>query len=76
MAAIIVCDSCNRSWVVSASDSVYLELELVSRPCPFCEACTLSYREGADAHAAPRLHPAGRRRVAAAGPAGRRRRGG
>jgi hypothetical protein len=36
------CASCHRSWALWVDDSLYLELDLVSRPCPNCEAYTLS----------------------------------
>jgi hypothetical protein len=38
----IICVSCHRSWALSVDGSLYLELDLASRPCPHCEAYTLS----------------------------------
>src|SRR6516164_3725204 len=38
----ISCASCHRSWALSVDDSLYLELDLASRPCPHCEAYTLN----------------------------------
>ena len=54
----IVCVSCHRSWALSIEDSLYLELDLASRPCPHCEAYTLSY-PGRAAAAPPRRQRAG-----------------
>jgi hypothetical protein len=65
----IICSSCQRIWRVSVPESVYLQMELLSRPCPYCEACTLSLCVAATARLAgpfrrtwrPRngSHPAG-----------------
>jgi hypothetical protein len=42
----IVCNSCQRRWTLPLADSVYARLDLSSRPCPHCEAYTLSYGDG------------------------------
>jgi hypothetical protein len=39
----ITCASCHRSWALGVADSLYLGLDLASRPCPHCEAYTLGY---------------------------------
>jgi hypothetical protein len=38
----IYCNCCHRSWNVAVAESLYLQLDLLSRPCPHCEAYTLS----------------------------------
>ena len=55
----ITCANCHRSWALSVGDSLYLELDLVSRPCPHCEAYTLSCPGRADAAPPPRRRRAG-----------------
>jgi uncharacterized protein (UPF0212 family) len=47
-AIVVTCASCSRSWKLNQPDSVYLQLDLSSRPCPHCEAYTLSCRSSAD----------------------------
>ncbi len=44
-ATLIACANCGRSWKLSLFDPLYLQLELSSRPCPHCEAYTLSCQE-------------------------------
>lgn len=44
----VACDSCGRRFVLPVAGSPHLVLELQSRPCPYCEAYTLSCREIAD----------------------------
>ncbi len=46
---VVTCASCSRSWKLNSHDSLYLQLDLSSRPCPHCEAYTLSSREPAEA---------------------------
>jgi hypothetical protein len=41
-AVVVTCASCSRSWKLNLHDSLYLQLDLSSRPCPHCEAYTLS----------------------------------
>ena len=55
----IICVSCHRSWALSVDGSLYLELDLASRPCPHCEAYTLSYPGRAAAAPPPRRQRAG-----------------
>jgi hypothetical protein len=38
----VICESCGRGWYVGGNVSVYFQLELVSNPCPYCEAYALS----------------------------------
>lgn len=39
---VVTCTSCQRTWTLAVDASAYLLLELQSRPCPHCEACTLN----------------------------------
>jgi hypothetical protein len=55
-AVVVTCASCSRSWKLNQHESLYLQLDFSSRPCPHCEAYTLSCRSPAD------LPPASRRR--------------
>jgi hypothetical protein len=56
------CDGCRRTWLIAGPISVYFQLDLVSNPCPYCEAYALSCE---DASARQRA-----RRRAAPGEAG------
>ena len=56
----ITCDHCHRTWRFDPDDSVYLQLDLASKPCPYCEACTLSCR--GDGEAGSPHHPLRARR--------------
>jgi hypothetical protein len=59
-ALIVTCASCSRSWKLNQPDSVYLQIDLSSRPCPHCEAYTLSSRSSTDSsglHRRPRRRP-------------------
>ena len=38
----IVCASCKGSWPSLGTSSAYFEMELMTQPCPRCEAYTLS----------------------------------
>jgi hypothetical protein len=38
----ILCSNCGRRWPLDINMSTYIELDIVSRPCPSCEAYTLS----------------------------------
>ncbi len=40
----IFCAACRRRWPVSAQECTYLELEVMTRPCPYCEGYMLSVR--------------------------------
>ena len=42
----VTCGSCGRGWYIAGNVSVYFQLELVSRPCPYCEAYALSCADG------------------------------
>ncbi len=39
----IVCASCRNNWPLQGASSPYLEMQLMSQPCPRCEAYTLSF---------------------------------
>jgi hypothetical protein len=47
-AVVVTCASCSRSWKLNLHNSLYLQLDLSSRPCPHCEAYTLNCRGPAD----------------------------
>jgi hypothetical protein len=55
----ITCASCHRSWALWVGYSLYLELDLASRPCPHCEAYTLTCPGRAAAAPPPRRRRAG-----------------
>jgi hypothetical protein len=38
----VVCGSCGRGWYIAGSVSVYFQLDLLSHPCPYCEAYALT----------------------------------
>jgi hypothetical protein len=39
----VACVSCGRGWYIAGNvSSVYFQLDLVSHPCPYCEAYALS----------------------------------
>jgi len=38
----IVCGACRNHWPIAGAPSPYLEMQLMSQPCPRCEAYTLS----------------------------------
>jgi hypothetical protein len=38
----IVCAACRNNWPLAGAPSPYLEMQLMSQPCPRCEAYTLS----------------------------------
>lgn len=38
----VTCGSCGRGWYIAGNVSVYFQLELLSRPCPYCEAYALN----------------------------------
>ena len=40
----VTCGSCGRGWYIAGNVSVYFQLDLVSHPCPYCEAYALSLR--------------------------------
>ena len=50
----ITCVSCQRSWRLAVDASPYVLLDLASRPCPFCEAGTLSCLDSQGVTSAPR----------------------
>jgi hypothetical protein len=37
----VTCASCRRGWYIAGAVSVYFQLDLVSHPCPYCEAYAL-----------------------------------
>jgi hypothetical protein len=53
----ITCNNCQRTWTLPGAGSVYWQLELSSRPCPFCEAYTLSYGDAPAAHGGAQFRP-------------------
>jgi hypothetical protein len=53
-AAVILCASCRHSWQLSFNDSLYLQLDLSSRPCPHCEAYTLGCHAAREGESPPR----------------------
>jgi hypothetical protein len=50
----IICESCQAEWTLHAEETPYLELNIMSQPCPNCEAYTLSCVEG---QGSPARHP-------------------
>jgi hypothetical protein len=38
----VTCGSCRRGWYIAGNVSLYFQLDLVSHPCPYCEAYALS----------------------------------
>ena len=50
----VTCGNCQRSFTLAVDASTYLLLELESRPCPYCDAYTLSTRTVADDQAVSR----------------------
>jgi hypothetical protein len=38
----VTCASCRRGWYIAGNVSVYFQLDLLSHPCPYCEAYALS----------------------------------
>jgi hypothetical protein len=57
----IVCLSCQRRWQLPGTDPAYSQMDLSTRPCPHCEAYTLSYQEPASARPSGRFRPSWRR---------------
>jgi hypothetical protein len=51
------CVSCRRTWLIAGPISVYFQLDLVSHPCPHCEAYALSC-EDASVRSRSGRHPA------------------
>ncbi len=42
----VTCGSCSRGWYIAGSVSVYFQLDLLSHPCPYCEAYALNCADG------------------------------
>lgn len=38
----IVCASCKGTWPLAGTSSLYVEMQLMTQPCPRCEAYTLN----------------------------------
>jgi hypothetical protein len=38
----VTCGSCNRGWYIAGHVTVYFQLDLLSHPCPYCEAYALN----------------------------------
>ena len=43
----VTCGSCRRGWYIAGNGSDYFQLDLVSHPCPYCEAYALSCADDA-----------------------------
>ncbi len=56
--AVVTCNNCKRSWALGTDTSLFFQLDLCTRPCPWCEAYTLDCRGEVDD---PRPAPAQRR---------------
>ena len=41
----ISCGSCQQSWVLDVDSSLYLRLDIATRPCPLCGECTLACQD-------------------------------
>lgn len=39
--SVIVCFACGNQWESSVENSVYMQMDLATQPCPICEAYTL-----------------------------------
>ena len=64
----VVCHSCGETWRLAGTWSAYESEATESRPCPHCDACTLSCPEPAAPAASRRRTPwAGRLTFATAG---------
>lgn len=46
--AVVTCNNCKRSWALGIDTSLFLQLDLGTRPCPWCESYTLGCRDEAD----------------------------
>jgi hypothetical protein len=44
----IRCESCGRSWRLEVASSLFMELNVLGQPCPWCEAYTLQCSADAD----------------------------
>jgi hypothetical protein len=51
---VVVCGSCRQTWRLDVEDSVYLKLNLLTCPCPYCEAYTLRCPSGGSPCREPR----------------------
>ena len=45
----IVCASCKGTWPLPGTPTPYVEMQLMTQPCPRCEAYTLSCRPAREA---------------------------
>jgi hypothetical protein len=57
MTTTILCRNCQHRWSVAGALSVHQQLEMLSRPCPVCEAYTLSCLEPVPPRWAERYRP-------------------
>jgi hypothetical protein len=57
---LVTCKKCHRNFTLAVDASPYLLFDLQSRPCPYCEAYTLSSRAADEEELPARPHPARR----------------
>ena len=38
----LTCSTCKRTWSLNIEASLYVQLDISTRPCPYCESYTLS----------------------------------
>lgn len=38
----VTCSTCKRTWSLNIAASLYVQLDMSTRPCPYCESYTLS----------------------------------
>lgn len=38
----LTCSTCKRTWSWNIETSLYVQLDISTRPCPYCESYTLS----------------------------------
>ncbi len=53
----VTCGSCSRGWYIAGSVSVYFQLDLLSHPCPYCEAYALNCADVSGRRLARRAPP-------------------
>lgn len=41
----ISCGTCQQSWILDVHPSLYLRLDIASRPCPLCGRCGLTCQD-------------------------------
>ena len=45
--AVVICNTCKRSWTLGTDTSLFVHLDLCTRPCPWCESYTLACQDEA-----------------------------